>query len=448
MSPAKSRPAASSPKTQALYAKARNLIPGGTQLLSKRPEIFAPGVWPAYYDSAAGCEIVDLDGRRFKDFTTMGVGSCLLGYACPEVDEAVTSVIRKGSMSSLNSPGEVELAELLLAIHPWAERARFARTGGETIAIAIRLARAATGRSRVAICGYHGWHDWYLAANLAKHSSLDGQLLPGLQPKGVPRQLSETALTFRYNHIEELEAIFETWGNEVAAVIMEPMRMDLPGEDFLPRVRELTNKHGAALVFDEVTSGWRFQLGGIHPRFGVVPDLAVFAKAVSNGYPMGAVIGTANIMEQAQETFVSSTYWTEAIGPAAALATIRTMKAKNIWPILAASTDAVAATLDEAGKAHGIPLVVKRSEVMINLAFDLGEEATTARTLFTKWMLEEGFLASSGFYASVAHREGDLKEYDAAVHKTFSRLAKARQSEGLGACLDTPVAHEGFRRLT
>src|SRR5689334_6171163 len=165
---------------QRLYKKAKTLIPGGTQLLSKRPEMFLPDLWPSYYSKAKGAHVWDLDGRKYLDMSYSGIGSCILGYADPDVDRAASNAIRRGNMTTLNSPDEVRLAELLLEIHPWAEKVRYARTGGEVMAMAVRIARAATGRDVIAFCGYHGWHDWYLSANLAENSALDGHLLAGL----------------------------------------------------------------------------------------------------------------------------------------------------------------------------------------------------------------------------------------------------------------------------
>jgi len=176
-------------KSQELYRKAKKIIPGGTQLLSKRPEMFLPELWPAYYDKAKGCEVWDLDGKKYIDMSTMGVGSCILGYADDDVNKAVKSAVDRGNMCTLNAPEEVELAELLLKLHPWAEMVRYARTGGESMMIAVRIARAKSGKDTVLFCGYHGWHDWYLSSNLADEKSLDGHLLPGLNPLGVPRAL-------------------------------------------------------------------------------------------------------------------------------------------------------------------------------------------------------------------------------------------------------------------
>ena len=308
---------------QALYTRAKARIPGGTQLLSKRPEMFLPEQWPSYYSRARGVEVWDLDGNKYIDMSHNGVGACILGAADPDVDGAVKTAIDAGSMSTLNAPEEVDLAELLCQLHPWAEMVRYARSGGEAMAVAVRIARARTGLERVAFCGYHGWHDWYLAANLADEKALDGHLLPGLEPAGVPRGLRGTALPFRYNHIEELEEIVSRFRHELAAIIMEPIRDQDPAPGFLEKVREISTEIGAVLIFDEITAGFRLTTGGAHLRYSTEPDIAVFGKGISNGYPMAAIIGRANIMEAAQNTFISSTYWTERIGPVAALATIR-----------------------------------------------------------------------------------------------------------------------------
>lgn len=275
---------------QELYLKARALIPGGTQLLSKRPEMFLPEQWPTYYARAKGAETWDLDGRRYIDVSHFGVGACVLGFADADVDRAVMEAIAAGTMSTLNCPEEVELAELLLELHPWAEMVRYARCGGEIMAVSIRIARAATGREKVAFCGYHGWQDWYLAANLSEEHALDGHLLQGLEPAGVPRGLTGTMLPFHYNDLDEFRALVAKHGDDLAAVVMEPARSKGPAPGFLEEIRATTRTLGAVLLFDEVTSGFRLNTGGIHLTMGVVPDLAAFAKALGNGYAMAAVI--------------------------------------------------------------------------------------------------------------------------------------------------------------
>ena len=447
-------PASSSgERTQALYARAKELIPGGTQLLSKRPEMFAPGLWPAYASEARGCEVVDLDGRRFVDLTTSGIGSCLLGYADPDVTEAVQRRIGKGSMSTLNAAEEVELAELLIELHPWAEQVRYARSGGESMAVAVRIARAATGRDKIAFCGYHGWSDWYLAANVTSagdEDSLRGHLLPGLAPAGVPRGLAGTALPFGYNRLDELREIVARHGNELAAVVMEPTRSSDPQAGFLEGVRELCDHCKAALVFDEISSGWRMHLGGVHLKYGVLPDLAVFAKALGNGHPMAAIIGRRRLMDAAQESFISSTYWTEAVGPTAALATIRKLRTVDIAAHTKQIGELMRTGWQELGTRTEVPVKTSGHAALLHLSFD-HEQAAALGTLFTARMLEQGYLCGSGFYPSLAHGAHHIYEFIAKAEPIFRELALtisrgdvAQRLESLGA----KVRHAGFARLT
>ena len=445
-------PPLSGEKTQATYQRAKQLIPGGTQLLSKRPEMFAPDCWPAYFTEARGCEVIDMDGRRFLDMTTTGIGSCLLGYADPDVTDAVVRRVQLGAMSSLNAPEEVELAELLISLHPWAEQVRYCRTGGETMAAAVRIARASTGRDRIAFCGYHGWSDWYLAANIPEQSEttpdqLSGHLLPGLEPTGVPRSLAGTAVPFSYNRLNELRGIIKAHGNELAAVVMEPFRNTEPEPGFLEEVRELCNQCGAVLVFDEISSGWRFHLGGIHLEFGIEPDITVYAKALGNGHPMGAILGRAQVMEAAQSSFISSTYWTESVGPTAALATIRKMQhidvpahANHIGELFRSRTLEVAAQ-------HGLPLQITGRGALLHLSFD-HPEAAALSTLLTTRMLEHGILAGSGFYPSLAHTEDHVDKYAKAVESVFQELAESIRLGDTHLRLTGSPKHAGFARLT
>lgn len=432
---------------QALYRKAKTLIPGGTQLLSKRPEMFLPEQWPAYYSHCQGTSVWGLDGKKYVDTSIMGVGTCILGYADPDVNAAVQKAVRQGSMCTLNCPEEVELAELLCDLHPWAAMVRYARCGGEAMSIASRIARSATGRDVIAFCGYHGWHDWYLSANLANDKNLDGQLLPGLQPSGVPRGLLGTVIPFEYKRRDQLDTIVREKGSQLAAIIMEPGRSAEPDKEFLQYVRETARKAGAVLVFDEVTSGWRTVVGGIHLNYGVFPDMAVFAKGMSNGYPMAAVIGTREVMSAAQKTFISSTYWTERIGPTAALATIRKMKKCKVPRQLIRIGKMVQEGWRKTADHHQLPVSITGIYPLSYLSFS-GEESLSIKTLFNQWMLEAGFLASTAFYASYAHTPSVVVKYLAAVDRVFGKIASAKKLGELQKQLKGPVVHSGFRRLT
>ncbi len=433
-------------KGQSLYKKAKLRIPGGTQLLSKRPELFLPEQWPGYYSRAKGVEVWDLDGKRYIDMSYMGLGACILGYADPEVDDAVRSAIDSGSMCTLNCPEEVELADLLCEIHRWAEMVRYARTGGEAMAIAVRIARARTRKDKIVFCGYHGWHDWYLSANLAEKNALDGHLLPGLEPAGVPRCLRATALPFYYNKIEELKSIVSQHRDEIAAIVISPVRNYEPKPGFLEEVRKIATSIKAVLVFDEISSGWRLNTGGAHLLYGVAPDIAVFAKAISNGYPMAAIIGIGDVMQAAQNSFISSTYWTERIGPAAALATIRKHQRCNVSRHLIEIGNIIRSGWRAKGKRYGLKIDITGIPPMSNFSFEY-ENGQAVRTLFTQEMLQKGFLATNAFYASYAHEAHHTESYLKAVDETFSFITDAINKDEVEKRLRGPIAHSGFHRL-
>jgi glutamate-1-semialdehyde 2,1-aminomutase len=433
---------------QDLYRHAKTRIPGGVQLLSKRPEQFAPDQWPNYFSRAKGCEIWDIDDKHYYDLTTNGIGACLLGYADPDVSAAVIRRIEQGCMSTLNPPEEVELADRLCALHPWAEQARFARCGGEICAIAVRIARATTGRDVVAICGYHGWSDWYLAANLGSGDRLDGQLLPGLQPAGVPKGLTGTALTFHFQDRAEFDAIIDQYGDRLACVIMEPVRNQIPQDGFLDYVKDRIHRVGGLLIFDEITIGWRLTFGGAHLLLGVTPDLAVFAKALGNGHPIAAVIGTKVAMEGAHTSFISSTYWTESVGPVAALAVMRKMEQTRVWEHAEQVGRTVMADWNTLGEKHGLPLHAEGLPCLAHFAFT--QYPLELKTLYTVLMLRQGFLGNTSMGPTLAHTPEILALHRAAVDTAFGNISQILRKGDRQAVLDAiggPVCQSGFGRL-
>jgi glutamate-1-semialdehyde 2,1-aminomutase len=313
--------------------------------------------------------------------------------------------------------------------------------------MAVRIARSTTDRSVVAICGYSGWHDWYLAANLGETDALRGHLLPGLSPAGVPRELRGTAATFEYNDEEAFEAVLEEHGDQLAAVIMEPCRSRDPDPGFLESVRAGAHRVGALLVFDEITIGWRLHFGGAHLKFGVTPDMAVFAKALGNGHPMAAVIGTREAMAGAHASFISSTYWTEGVGPVAALATLRKMRNIDVPGHVADVGGRVQEFWTESGERHGLPVGVSGYPCLAHLHFE-HDESETLRTLYVQLMLERGFLAGTGLYPSLAHTGEVVERYGEAIDEVFEEMARLMHSDApLSKHLRGPVAHSGFRRL-
>ena len=434
-------------KGSALWQKAKTLIPGGNQLLSKRAEKFLPGLWPAYYSRAKGCEVWDLNGNHYYDFAQMGVGSCVLGYADGDVNGAVIKAIQDGSMCSLNCQEEVELAEKLIELHAWAEMVRFARTGGEACAIAVRIARAASGKSKVAFCGYHGWHDWYLAANIGDASNLDGQLLPGLDPLGVPRELKDTVLPFNYNKLNELEALVGKYPDEIGVIIMEPRREQEPKAGFLEGVREMADKIGAVLIFDEVTSGFRINLGGIHLTYGVEPDIAVFGKALGNGFPISAVIGRRNVMDCAQDSFISSTMWTERIGFVAALATIKKMEENEVPGFLVRYGERINDGWRKLAQKHGLRIHINGIPPLTHISFET-DDPLAVQTLYTQEMLAKGYLLGAAVYTTYAYSDDIIDRFITDSDSVFAIIKEASNTGDIRKYLKADVIHAGFKRLT
>lgn len=429
---------------QKLWRRAKQVIPGGNMLLSKRAEMFLPDQWPAYFSKAKGCRVWDLDGREYIDMSIMGIGTNTLGYGHPEVDEAVQNAVTSGNMSTLNCPEEVYLAERLIELHPWADMVRFARTGGEANSIAIRIARAATGKDKVAICGYHGWHDWYLSANLGDDENLAGHLLPGLNPQGVPRNLRGTVFPFEYNNISALEALVNQ--HDIGVIKMEVMRNKGPENNFLHKVRQLASSNGIVLIFDECTSGFRQTFGGLHKMYGVEPDIAMFGKALGNGYAITAIVGRKGVMEAAQSTFISSTFWTERIGPVAALKTLEVMDRIQSWDQITKigldirmQWQKLADKYEVAIEHWGLPSLT---------GFTIpGRNSLAYKTLITQEMLGQGYLAANSVYACIDHTPEVIGGYFEALDLVFKLIKECEEGRSVASLLKGPVCHGGFKRL-
>ncbi len=433
-------------KGPALWRRAKKIIPGGSQLLSKRSELFLPEYWPSYFKKAKGVEVWDLDGNKYID-TCASIGACILGYADPDINKAVKKVIDKGNTSTLNSPEDVELAELLCRLHPWAKMVRYARGGGEAMTVAVRIARAYTGKDKVVFCGYHGWQDWYLAANLSNDKNLDEHLLPGLAPKGTPRCLIGTAMPFHYNNIKELEKIVAA-NKDIGAIVMEPVRNHEPENNFLNEVRKIADRIGAVLIFDEVTIGWRLLAGGAHLKYGVNPDIAVFAKGISNGFPMAAIIGREKVMQAAQDSFISSSYWTERIGPAAALATIRKMISKKVPRHLEKIGLIFQNGLIRLAEKYGVKMEITGLPQLICFSFEYGPDSQAVQTLFTQEMLKRGFLTAGVIDVSYSLKEEHAKKYLRASEAVLKIIKGGVEENKIHDLLEGPVAHTKFVRLT
>jgi glutamate-1-semialdehyde 2,1-aminomutase len=432
-------------KGQDLYKKAKTLIPGGTMLLSKRPEMFLPDNWPSYFSKAKGCKIWDLDENELLDMTIMGIGTNTLGYGHDTVDNAVLETVKKGNMSTLSSPEEVYLAEKLIEINPWAEMVRFARSGGEANSIAIRIARAASGKDKVAICGYHGWHDWYLSANHNSGDSLSGHLLPGLNPSGVPKALTNTVLPFHYNNFDELLDLVEN--NDIGVIKMEVVRNFGPENNFLKKVRELASSKNIVLIFDECTSGFRETFGGIYKKFGVEPDMVMYGKTIGNGYALTAVVGKKSVMEAAQTSFISSTFWTERIGPTAALATLKVMEEIKSWEIITSIGKKIQEGWKALASLHNLDINISGIPSLSTYSFK-SENGLAYKTLIAQEMLKQNILASTNFYASIAHEDNYIQKYFSELDKVYAIIKKCENQElNINDLLEGPICHSGFKRL-
>ncbi len=432
-------------KNKELQAKARKLIPGMTQLLSKRPDRYCEGVWPAYFSRAKGIEVTDLDGNTYLDFSIGGVGATVLGYADSEVNQAVIEVINNGSASTLNPPEEVALAEKLLELHPWADMARFARGGGEAMSIAVRIARVATKKDTVVFCGYHGWCDWYLAANLGKKDALDDQWIAGLNPNGVPKGLANTAIPFYYNNIESFKESVAKAGNDLAAIVMEPIRNYQPTPEFIAAVQQTAKEKQVPLIMDEITAAFRICNGGAHLKLGFEPDMAVFSKALGNGFPSSAVIGKKWIMDYAQDAFITSTNWTERVGSVAALAMINKFVRTDASVHMQAIASKVEETWKTLAKKHGLDIHIGGFNPLLHFFFAKDHFVNIA--YFTQEMLKEGFLAGSGFYAMYAHTFEDVDKYAKAVDRVFAKLSVLIKAGKVKDFLEGKPATSGFSRV-
>lgn len=443
-------PEAFKPKTgrgPQLWSQAREKISCGTGLLSKRAHLFDEKTWPSYFSRCSGAEVWDLDGVKRVDFTG-GVGAILLGHADRDVNAAVHRRVSLGSYCTLASPEEVTLAELLLELHPWADKVRYARGGGEALGLAVRIARAATGKSGIAFCGYHGWSDWYLAANLGDDAALDGHLLPGLQPLGVPRELAGTAVPFRYNDPGSLAQALQKLDGKLAAVVMEPMRSEFPRDGFVQKVIDACHAAGAVFVLDEVTSGWRFGFPGAAPKLGIEPDISVYAKAMSNGFPSGAIMGRDAVMDAANDSFISSSYWTDGVGTAAAVACVSKMRTEGVQQRVWSLGEKLQSGLREVAARHpALQIKIGGMPCAPSIAFTLGDAAASAKALMIRGMLRRGFMMSSQLYAMWPHTDEHMSGMLAVLDETLAEVSSLHEHGTLISEAGVTTQQTGFARL-
>jgi glutamate-1-semialdehyde 2,1-aminomutase len=427
-----------------LWKRAIKSIPGGNGLLSKRPDRYAPDIWPTYFSKAKGTSIWDLEGNKYTDMAQMGIGTCILGYCDDDVDAKVKQAIDTGINTTLNCPEEVLLAEKLIELNPFAGGVKFARTGGEAMSIAIRIARTYSGKDKIAFSGYHGWSDWYLATNL-NGDKLGSHLLPGLEPKGVPEGLQDTIYPFTYNNLEELELLCSN--HDIGVIVIEGARYDFPTEDFLRGINKIAKEKNIVIVVDEITSGWRLTDGGVYKLYDFQPDIVVYGKALGNGYAISAIVGKEEIMNCAQDTFISSTFWTERVGFVAALSTIEKLTTNKVWEHLIDIGTHIGDKWRDIAKKHNLKIEITDFKPLITFKLQYGELNAALYTLFIQEMLKRKYIASNSVYLSYSHKDVDIQKYLNTVDEVFKYIKKCIDTNSVHTALKTKIKDEGFKRL-
>ena len=428
-----------------LYSKAKKVILGGNMLFSKKPEITLPGnKWPSYFTKAKKIYVWDLNKRKYIDMM-MYVGHNILGYSDKQIDETISKYIKKGNLTSLNCPEEVFLAQKLIKLHPWSGMAKFTRSGGEANAVAIRIARAATKKDHIAICGYHGWHDWYLSVNLKGKNNLKNHLLPGLSPYGVPNTLKNQTHPFKYGDLKSFKKIIKKF--KLAAVIMEVGRSNLPDKKFLMQIRKLTFQKKIILIFDECTSGFRRNLGGMHITQKVYPDICMLGKALGNGYAINAIIGKKEIMNKAKSSFISSTFWSERIGFVAALKTLEIMQNCKSWTKITKYGNYLKQKLIFLSKKYNLPIEVTGIESILTYNFK-NKKNLYYKTYISQEMLKKNYLVSNTFFLSIYHDYKIIDKFIKNLDTIFSNIKKIEiQKKNIKNYLDGAVCWSSFARL-
>ncbi len=431
-----------------IYERAGELIPGRTQLISRRASRYASGISPVYAQSAKGSRFIDVDENEYIDWMS-SVGAVILGHADDVVDRAVEEQIKRGSLYSLNSPLEIELAEELVDTIPSAEMVRYTKGGGEACAAAARIARGTTGRDKIIFCGYHGWHDWYQAANYEADPVTGEFPFAGIEPIGVPKVLAGTVIPFPYGDLEALGQLLDEHAGEVAAVMMEPLRSTLPEPGFLEGVKELAHAHGAILIFDEVSCGWRLSVGGVQEYLGITPDMTVLAKAMSNGYPMGAVVGSREVMEPASRMFVSSSYWSDNIGLTAAITTIRELKRRDSAAFFLETGEKLRDALNGSIADAGLSGEYTGLHTALNLSLSLPDENLRPKvnTLFIQEMARRGVHCPMGFILNMAHTDEVIRQTAELASEAFDVIRAGLESDDIDGLLECDLKQEPFRRL-
>ncbi len=421
-------------KTRELLERELVVSPLAAQTYSKSFRYFPNGISPLYMDRGEGCYIYDVDGNKYIDFMC-ALGPVTIGYNEPTVNEAVIKQVNKFASGSLQSELEVQLAEKICEIIPCAEMVRFVKNGSDATAAAIRLARAYTGRDIVLMSGYHGMHDWCIGAS-ENH-------------KGVPDDVRKLTINFTYNDVSDLEAKLQN--NEVAAVILEPIQSNGPTEGYLEKVKELTHKYGAILIFDEVVSGFHYALGGAQEMFGISPDLVAFGKGIANGYPISAVAGKKELMEQIEQgVFISTTFGGDSISMAAALATITILEQPGFYEHITKIGTIIRSGIQERVDRYGLNNVASVSGLPAHcgVMFDgYGSlDYLDFQSIYSQCIIGSGIIQYAIYFLNAHHTENEAQIYLDATDKAFSMIRKAIDQDSLAGILICDRVNPVFKR--
>ena len=402
-----------------LYNYAKTIIPGGVTLFSKRSELHLPKKWPAYFTKADKINVWDLKGNKYLDMF-FAVGTSILGYNNYNINKSVVKNINKSNLTTLNCPEEVLLAKQIIQHHPWSSMAKFTRSGGEANALAIRIARSNTKKKNVAFCGYHGWHDWYLSSNLGSKKNLDQHLMPGLNYEGIHQNLKDTSFPFPYNNFEYLLKLIKK--KNIGIIKMEVMRNMDPQDSYLQKIRKLCDKKKIILIFDECTSGYRENMGGIHLKYKIDPDMAIFGKSLGSGYAINAVIGKRHIMKKTENTFISSTFWGERIGYTAALSSIKEFKRLNVFKKIENNAKLIKSIWLDLSKKYNVPIKVTGRNCI--LSFEFLKNHPQRKTYLTQEMLKNKILATNMIYVTMLHNKKNINKYIKILDTVFLNISK------------------------
>lgn len=424
-------------KSDEYWSRAKGLIPAGTQCLSKGPTQFVDGVAPKYLKRGEGCHVWDVDGNKYIDLG-MGLRTVILGYGYPAVNEAIKKQLEDGTNFTLMHPLEVEVAELLKKLIPCAEAVRYGKNGSDVTTAAVRAARAYTGRDKVAICGYHGWHDWYIVTTERN--------------KGVPKILKQLSFTFQYNNVESLKQLLDTYPDEFAAVIMEPVGVTPPKNGFLEDVKKVAHDNGAVLIYDEIITGFRFALGGAQEYFNVIPDLATFGKAMSNGMPVSALVGKEEIMRVFNDTFWSFTFGGECLSLAASIATLNELKKKKVVDFIWEQGRKLQNGYNKLTKEHDIEKYTEGAgyppSSLVKFSGKTPDESLLMKSLVQQELLKRGILWAAYHAISYSHKDKEIDTTLEAFDDALAILGKAIHEGEIGKFLEGKPVKPVFREIT